>query len=294
MSVLAALAGALTATSLVMIAYALRPPPLRLDVALARIRPTPLEPDHRPVPPPSGRLGAWLVDLARPSGVLAIPHTDLALLQRTPGRFMVTKLVLLLAGLGLPHAVATALTLVADLSWTIPAMSGLLLGIVLFFVPDLTIRSAARTCRREFRYAVISYLQLVILERQAGASVNTALERTARIADSWPFTRIHDALTRARRAQQPPWRALADLGEQIGVHDLVDLAYTAEIAAEHGAGMHKILTAKVAAMHHETSAAVRSEANVRTTTMWVPVSLLMLGYVILIGFPFLYRLIHSG
>jgi hypothetical protein len=47
-------------------------------------------------------------------------------------------------------------------------------------------------------------------------------------------------------------------------------------------------------MRREAAASARSEANSRTTTMWVPTSLLMLGFVILVGFPFFSKLMGSG
>jgi Flp pilus assembly protein TadB len=165
------------------------------------------------------------------------------------------------------------------------------LAVVLSYLPNINIRADAIKRRKEFRYAFACYLQLVILEREAGAALAAALEEPAKIADGWPFHRIDEALDRARRAGQQPWQALAELGEGIGVHDLLDLAHTAMIAGGEGAKMRDVLVAKIAAMRGEASAAARSEANTRTTTMWVPVSLLMLGFVVLVGFPFFYRLI---
>src|SRR5262249_9022022 len=146
----------------------------------------------------------------------------------------------------------------------------------------------------DFRYAFACYLQLVVLEREAGAGLNAALEGPVTLASGWPFRRIAEALARARRAQQQPWQALAELGEQIGVPDLVDLAHTAQIAGAEGAKMHGVLAAKIAAMRHEAAASSRAEANARTTAMWVPTSLLMLGFVVLVGFPFFSRLIGTA
>jgi pilus assembly protein TadC len=294
-SALAAAAGALTAASLITTLHTLRPPPLRLDVALARIQPTPPTVQRPPAPTPGERLGAWLTGhLDRPGRLVAVPHTDLALLHRSAEQIMLAKLALAVLGLAVPSTVFTALA-VAGVSppWTLPTITGVLLALALFFAPDLVLRSVARRRRRDFHFALTCYLQLVVLERYAGASVAAALEQPARTADTWPFARISDALTRARHAQQPPWQALADLAEHIGVHDLMDLAYTAEIANQHGARMHDVLTAKITAMHHQAAATARSQANARTTTMWVPTSLLMLGFVILIGFPFLARLVTS-
>lgn len=296
MTALAIVAGLLAACGILLVVRELWPAPPRLEAALARIQATPLP--SAPPRPAGGwdDLGRWLADrLARPAGMLAVPRGDLALLDRTVERFMLDKLALFLTGLVTPSVFFGLVALTGGaVPWTLPVLAGLVLGVGLSFVPDWNVRSAARRHRRDFRYAFTSYLQLVVLEREAGAALNAALEDPAKVADGWPFQRVHQALTRARHAQQQPWRALARLGEDIDVRDLIDLAHTAEIAGGEGAKMHDVLVAKIASMRHEASAAARSEANSRTTAMWVPTSLLMLGFVILVGFPFFSRLLGSG
>ncbi|MWA02752.1 hypothetical protein F8568_020710 [Actinomadura sp. LD22] len=292
----AAVTGGLGAVGAIMLVRELWPPPPRLDAALARIQPTLL-----PSPPTDDlsigeRLGRWLAGrLAHPAGALAVPRTDLALLGRPVERFMLDKLVLFVTGLVVPLLLGGLVALAGGSpTWKFPAVSALALAVVLWFVPDWNMRSQARQRRRDFRYAFSSYLQLVVLERQAGAALNAALEDPAKINSGWPFQRVHQALTRARHGQEQPWRALSRLGEEIGVRDLIDLAHTAEIAGSEGAKMHDVLVAKVASMRHEASASARAEANSRTTAMWVPTSLLMLGFVILVGFPFFSKLLASG
>jgi hypothetical protein len=292
----AAVAGCLGAVGLIMLISELRPAPPRLDAALARIQPVPNN------PPPGDDLniregiGRWLADhVTRPAGLLAIPRTDLALLGRPVERFMLDKLTLFITGLAVPPAFSGLTTLAGGSpTWTFPLIAGLALAAILWLVPDWNVRSQARQRRRDFRYAFTSYLQLVVLEREAGAALNAALENPAKITEGWPFRRVHEALTRARHAQQQPWQALAQLGEEIGVRDLIDLAHTAEIAGREGAKTHDVLVAKITSMRHEASAAARAEANSRTTAMWVPTSLLMLGFVILVGFPFFSKLLASG
>ena len=298
MTVLAALAGCLTAAGLIVLVRELWPAPPRLDAALARVQPVPLQPGPLTPDTPGARdrLGRWLAErITRPAGMLAVPRTDLALLARPVERFMLDKLTLCFTGLAAPSLLAGLVVLTGGaLPWTLPVLAGLVLAAVLSLVPDWNVRSQARQRRRDFRYAFTAYLQLVVLEREAGAALNAALENPAKITDGWPFQRIHQALTRARTAQQQPWRALAQLGTDIDVRDLVDLAHTAEIAGGEGAKMHDVLIAKITSMRHEASAAARAEANARTTAMWVPTSLLMLGFVILIGFPFFSKLLGSG
>ncbi|MBO2460339.1 type II secretion system F family protein [Actinomadura violacea] len=292
----AAAIGCLGAVGFIVLIRELLPAPPRLDAALARIQPTLL-----PSPPADDlkagdRLGQWLAErVARPVGMLAIPRTDLALLARLVERFMLDKLALFVTGFVVPPLFSALVVLAGgSLPWTFPLVGALVLAVVLWLVPDWNVRSQARQRRRDFRYAFTSYLQLVVLEREAGAALNAALENPAKITEGWPFQRIHQALTRARHGQEQPWRALSRLGEEIGVRDLIDLAHTAEIAGNEGAKMHDVLVAKISSMRHEASAAARAEANSRTTAMWVPTSLLMLGFVILVGFPFFSKLLASG
>ncbi|GAB2841502.1 hypothetical protein GCM10027176_51690 [Actinoallomurus bryophytorum] len=297
MIALAATTGVLATLGLITIARELRPAPPRLDAALARLQAVRLHPSEPVSRRGIGeRVGGWLADhLARPAGMLAVPRTDLALLNRSVERFMLDKLALFLAGLLIPPITATLLLLVgAALPWTVPISAGLVLAVGLAFIPDLNLRSAARQRRKDFRYSFAAYLQLVVLEREAGAALNTALEGPVAIAHAWPFRRIAAALKRARQGQYPPWQALAELGNQIGVEDLVSLAHTAQIAGTEGAKIRDVLDAKITAMRHEASAATRAEANSRTTAMWVPTSLLMLGFVVLVGYPFFSRLLTTG
>ncbi|WP_395111520.1 hypothetical protein [Actinomadura sp. SCN-SB] len=294
---LAAIAGMLGALGLLIVFRELRPAPPRLDAALARIQSTPLgAPTSSSSSPTGERVGKWLVEhLARPAGMLAIPRADLALLNRPVERFMLDKLALFITGLITPQVFFALVALTGGSPpLAVPVILGVGLALVLAFVPDWNVRSQAREHRKDFRYAFTAYLQLVILEREAGSALNAALEEPAKLTDGWAFERIHQALTRARHAQQQPWAALARLGEDIGVRDLIDLAHTAEIAGSEGAKMHDVLVAKISSMRREASAAARAEANTRTTTMWVPTSLLMLGFVILVGFPFFSKLMGSG
>lgn len=296
MTALAAVAGTLAALGVIVIARSLRPA-RRLDAVLARIQPTgPASPSGTASIGWRDRLGSRLAGhLVNRSGLFALPHADLALLERTVERFVLDKVAYFLTGILVPSLLLTALAVAgASLPWTLPVLAVLLLATGLSFLPDINVRAQARRRRADFRYAFACYLQLVLLEREAGAALSAALEGPVTIAEAWPFRRIATALDRARRAQQQPWQALADLGQQIGVPGLVDLALSAQIAGTEGAKMHHILAAKITAMRHEAAATTRAEANARTTAMWVPTSLLMLGFVILIGFPFFARLLGSG
>ena len=286
-----ALAGALAGAGACLIIAGIWTAPPRIDAALARLA--------APSPPPAGRdagqrAGRWLAArLDRPGG-LVLPRADLALLGRTPEKFLAHKVAAAAAGL-LSFSMAGAFCQLAGIriSWEAPAAAAVAAGAGMFFFPDWDVRAEAARRRRDFSLSWISYLQLVRLSLTAGAGINEALEYAASTGDGWAFTRIADAIARGRRAHEPPWNSLAALGEEIGIPDITELATTAEIAGSEGAGIAETLTAKTGSLRGQAHSDARASANSRTTTMIVPLSLLGLGFILLLAFPAFYTLIYG-
>jgi Flp pilus assembly protein TadB len=220
-----------------------------------------------------------------------VPVTDLRLLGQDPGDWLARKISLGLAGVALVPVAAALLALGGrHLPWTIPAGGTLALGAALFFAPDLVTGADARRKRADFRHALTSYLDLVALERGAGAAPTEALEAAAAVGRGWAFERIGAALSRARKASVPPWEGLASLADEIGITELADLAEIAGIAGQEGARILDALNARAESMRAEALAATRALAGARSTTMVLPIALLAGGFLILLIFPDFYRL----
>ncbi len=222
---------------------------------------------------------------------LPVPAADLRLLGHEPDEWLASKIGLGILGL----ALVPVLTVVAAASghsfaWTVPAVGSLVLGAGLFFVPDLVTRLNAAERRADFRHAVTSYLDLVALERGAGAAPTEALEAAAGIGAGWAFERIAAALDRARKASRPPWEGLARLAAETGVTELADLAEIAGIAGQDGARILDTLAARAESMRAQALAATKAQAGSRSTTMVLPIALLAGGFLVLLIFPDFYRL----
>lgn len=258
------------------------PPRPRLDAAMAR-----LHPDQAVDPAPP-----WLAlcrRLGAASGV-GVPVADLDLLGTDLEHWAAAKLAAGLAGLGLVPVLALVGGLAGmRIDWSVPAGGALAAGTLAFFAPDLIVARTAARQRADFRAALASYLDLVALERGAGAGPTHALEAAAEIGDGWAFARIASALAGARRAGRPPWDGLAGLGERTGVRELADLADIAEIAGQEGASILRTLGARADSMRAEALAACRATARSRSTVMVVPIALLGAGFLLLIVFPIAYR-----
>ena len=277
------IAGALAGLGLFLAISQLLPAPAHLDAVLARIHGT-AGVDRDPA---SFRSLARQLNNVR---WLPVPVTDLALLGQDREQWMVSKVTSGLLGLCLVP-VLDGLLVVGGirLPIVIPAVASLALGCGFFFAPDLVVRVNAAEKRQDFRHALASYLDLVALERGAGAAPTQALESAAQIGGGWAFARIDAALSAARMAGRPPWEGLADLAAETGVSELTDLAEIATVAGHEGASILVTLSAKAESMRSSALSATKAKAGSQSTTMAVPIVLLALGFLLLIIFPTIYR-----
>lgn len=283
MNLLVIVSGALVGLGVFVVVSHLMPPGPSLDAALSRIHGTAsdnvLELSIRAFPRRMGML-SWL----------PVPTADLGLLGQDTERWMASKLICGLLGLFVIPLFEVMLAMSGHhQSLTLPAIASLALGTGLFFAPDLVVRVNAAEKRLDFRYALTSYLDLVALERGAGAGPTQALEAAAQIGGGWAFARIAGALAAARNAGRPPWDGLADLAEQTGVPELADLAEIAEVAGHEGASIMQTLAARAESMRAEALAATKAKAGSRSTTMVVPIALLGAGFLLLLIFPVVFR-----
>lgn len=284
MNPLTVLAGAVAGLGCFVGIAQLLPGAPRLDAALARIHR-----DGAAEPPISG-FRRSLSQTASALPWLPVPAADLALLGQDRERWFSSKIICGLIGFGTVPVVTALMAAAGNRpSFTVPVVISLALGAGLFFVPDLVTRVSAAERRADFRHALTSYLDLVALERGAGAGPTEALEAAARIGGGWAFARIDGALDASRNAGRPSWEGLAALAAETGVVELADLADIAEVAGHEGARILQTLAARAESMRAQALSATKAKAGARSTTMVVPIALLGAGFLLLLIFPIVYR-----
>jgi hypothetical protein len=241
----------------------------------------------------SARWGYWLArHLAAPHGRLPVPSAELRLLRLPVEEFLVRKVALGLLGLALPPVCVAVLALVGvRLPIALPAFAAVVAGIVGFVVPDFAVRARARAARQAFRHAVGAYLDLVALERAADGGPAEALHRAAAVGQAWTFVRIQEALDRARLSGEPPWAPLARLAAEMGVDDLRDLADIIALAGDDGAAVYDTLLAKAAGLRARALSDAEAQANAASERMTLPAVLLGFGFLILVCYPGLARVL---
>jgi len=242
----------------------------------------------------TGNAGGWRERLGR--SALGAMHSagieltgvreDLRVLDRSAESLAASK-ALAAAGMALaPGAVAGLLALAGvGPGVLVPVWLSVTLGAAGAVVPDLRVRAAAARRRRSFRHAVGAYLTQVAINLAGGAAPEEALQRALRVSRGWAFARLAATLDRAQLAGQAPWVALGQLGTELGVGELGELAASMRLAGTEGARVREALTAKAAALRRHELADAEQAAAAATERMVVPIALLALGFVVFLLYP---------
>jgi tight adherence protein C len=232
-------------------------------------------------------VGASLGRMLRNLGLrLDSLEPDLRLVGRSLDQHLAQKVVLAFFGLALPAVVAAVWTVGGfSVPLTFPVGVGLVLGVFFFFAPDISLRSEADERRKAFKQALGSFLDLVVISLAGGTGVESALRDAASVGRGWAFAQLRNALEVTALTGETPWAALARLGEEVGVTELVELSATVSLAGTEGARVRDSLAVKAASLRDHALAEAEAEAQSTTEKMALPVVLLFLGFLILIGYP---------
>lgn len=229
------------------------------------------------------------------TGVVAAPPSqrqDLAVLGRTRVEHATDKLTYAAFFFSLPVLTAAVLA-VAGLSIptglvVVAALGGAVGGVV---VPDQTLKREGARRRHEFRHALASYVDLVVAAMAGGTAAEGALTSAAAIGSGWSFEQIRIAIDLAGRDNRSPWETLGALAHDLGLQDLSELTSSLTLVGESGARVRSSLTAKARALREHELADAQTEAEEASERMSVPVVALMVGFLGLVGYPALARVL---
>lgn len=208
---------------------------------------------------------------------------DLRITRRTVSQHVLTKLgwTVGLGAFGLLMGLVLA-SLSGAVGIVLLAVIGSLLG---FLLPELLLTSRATEARRAFRHALSGYLDLVNVMLAAGAGPESALHTAAESGGGWAFGEIRTTLESARRTRMSVADAFAELGKDLGVIELEELAASMSLVGRQGARVRESLATKADAMRAQQMAETESAAESATEQMTIPVALLLVGFLVLVVFP---------
>jgi tight adherence protein C len=272
-----------------LLAVWLFPPRPTLASLLARL-------DATPAPPPillaenagwAHRLGRPFIGLLRAMG---FPTTgvakDLAITGRSADTHLAEKAALALTGALLPALLELVLTLAnRGFPWLVTAVAAAALALGGFLLPDLLVRAEAARRRTTFRHALSAYLDLIDILLAGGAGVDGALFDAASTGHGWSFQQIRRALTTARITRSTPWATLGQLGDELDITELSELAAALSLAGTEGAKVRASLAAKAEALRIAGGAEAEAKANSATERMTIPAALMAFGFIIFVFYP---------
>ena len=211
---------------------------------------------------------------------------DLAILERHVADHLAHKAALALTGLLVPPLGALAVTtLGADVGIRVPAIAAAAGAAAGFWIPDYRVCKLAARRRRDFRHALSAFLDLVVISLAGGAGVDSALTAAASTGHGWAFTQLRRSLAAARLTRSAPWDALRQLGRDLDIPELTELAASVALAGTEGATVRRSLQAKASALRTRRLTDAESDASADTERMSLPVMALFLGFLCWITYP---------
>ncbi len=238
--------------------------------------------DGRPAPPAtegSGHLGGWLrAHWRRP--VSESLSRRLRLTDRSIDQHFSIKAISAAVGALLPLVVAGLASWLVSAEWGIIAVAAVPLVIAGFFLPDALLAAREPVDVEDATEALLSYFDLVTLERLANRSGSQALRSAAAVSDLTVFVAIRETLERARLEQRAPYEDLKRLAADLGLPALADVAEVMSLD-EAGASLAPALQARVRELRdaHLTNAKVTASAiSERMTFFMVVPALVFAGF----------------
>lgn len=292
MSVLPLVAsGATVGLGLWLIVGALVRPKITLVQALAALH----EPQH-----PAGRPGE-AVGVAARRLLASVGHdpgrhaSDLRVTERSAERHALTQVLSAAAGVVTPIVFLSVLAVVGLSVTPLIGFVALTVGSVIGVVqPAARLREQAGVRRRDARRALASYLDLVRVLVAGGSDPRAALVAAAQLGHGWLFTELRGTLSAATTLRRPLWSALEDLGRDLGLTDLSELATTMQLVGSEGTDPVPALTAKAASLRAYELASTRAEMASASEQMTVPAVLIGFAFTVFVVYPALSSLLAAS
>jgi len=269
------------------------PPSLEaLEAVLGR----PVEWRHRSVGP-SERLGGWVVSKLHQGG-LSRRHrwsaltSSLEVTGESADRLASTVVAAGAAGLLGPPLLSA---LFRPFGSAVPLGMAVAFGLVALplcaGVPLAALARRAKERRRHFRGVVASFVDLVVLGLAGGVGIEGALLAASQVSSDWASQRMGRVLLRARDSGESPWNALGRLGQELGVPELEELSATLQLAGTEGARIRLSLSARAVSLRRHEQAEAESTANAMTERLFLPGALLLVGFLLFVGYPAFSRIL---
>ncbi len=197
---------------------------------------------------------------------------DLRLVQRPPEAHAMMLVAAGAAGLfGPAFVVAVGQSLgVLALGVALPAVVAILAATAAPLSLHAAVHGRARDIRRDLRYQLSAYLDVVTMLLAGNVGNEGALRQAASSGDGRLFVELRHRILVAETSNRSLVSALAQLGDDLQLLELQQIAASAALGASAGAPVARSLSAKCATLRSALASEQEAEARVRTGKITVP------------------------
>ncbi|MGI9598248.1 MAG: hypothetical protein ACR2QK_18945 [Acidimicrobiales bacterium] len=170
---------------------------------------------------------------------------------------------------------------------TVPPAVALLLcvafGAAGFYLPLYTLRQDALARRREFAAALSHYVSFVDVMVSGGNSIDGSFEFAAELGEGWVWDELRFAIASASSATLAPYRALQDLGDELGVVELSNLSRRLEQTQSTGAAIGPALRSLADSLAKDQARQVKVADDEVTEKMTFPLMIVLCSLLTFFG-----------
>ncbi len=170
---------------------------------------------------------------------------------------------------------------------TLPPAVALLVGVAGaaggFYLPLHTLKRDAEVRRREFVAGLVHYVSFVDVMVSGGNSIDGSFEFGAELGEGWVWEELRFAIASASSATMAPYRALYDLGQELGVIELTNLARRLEQTQATGSAIGPALRSLADALARDQARQVKVLDDEVTEKMTFPLMVVLFSLLTFFG-----------
>jgi tight adherence protein C len=167
----------------------------------------------------------------------------------------------------------------------VPIVAAVAAGLMGFLLPDVALHREAEARRRDFRHVTGAFLDLVAMNLAGGRGLPEALMAASSFGDHWAMVRLRQALSSARLMGWTPWEGIAQLGRDLGIDELRDLAAALALAGDEGARIRLSLSARAESMRRKELVDVEGAAGESSQSMLMAQLLMCVAFLVFLAYP---------
>lgn len=161
----------------------------------------------------------------------------------------------------------------------------LIIVIGLGVLPIFSLKQKANQIRENSLIVISAYLDLVGVCLAGGMGLEESLTINANIGNNIVMERLKSQFALSNQFNEPLWTAFTNVSKDLNLPLLREVASIFKISGSEGAKIKASITRKAQSLREKRLIKEESEANSVTERLFFPSVLLLLGFLIFVGYP---------